>query len=134
MKKRVETKTSGAPIIRMRSMAMGMALLVLLIAGPLLIVWKQAYITGSSLRLEAMSDTLSALNKQISALRLQRERLSSTERIEKFARTALHLEYPSSDRIVLLPLEGKAGGFPKTGDGSGLFADAHEYQSQGGRE
>jgi cell division protein FtsL len=115
-------------------MAMGIALLVLLIAGPLLIVWKQAYITGSSVRLEAMSDTLSALNKQISTLRLQYERLSSTERIEKFARTSLHLEYPSSDRIVLLPLETNGGSLTKTGSGSGLFADAHEYQSKGGRE
>ena len=130
MRKQSAQETTRAPIIRMRSMALGMAALALLIAGPLLVVWKQAYVTSSSVRLEAMSDTLSALDKQIGALRLQSERLSSTERIEKFARTVLHLEYPSSDRISILPLEAKTGGFALRFGGAASPA----HLSKGGRE
>ena len=133
MKKQSQNKAASTPIIRMRFMVMGIGALALLIAGPLLMVWKQAYITSSSVRLEAMADTLSSLNKQIASLRLQSERLSSTERIEKYARTVLHLEYPSSDRISILSLDGKNGGAGRTGN-MGLYAAAQEPLSKGGQE
>jgi hypothetical protein len=133
MKKRDQNSRVGAPIIRIRFMVIGMVALALLIAGPLLLVWKQAYITSSSVTLEAMSDTLSALNKRIATFRLQSERLSSTERIEKYARTVLHLEYPSSDRISILSLDGKNDGSPLSG-GLGLSAATDRPLSKGGQE
>ena len=111
--KKPEPKTSNsAPVIRFRFMAMMVTVLALLVFGPLLLVWKQAYITSSSMRIEAMNDTLSAINKKIAALRLGRERLSSNERIESFARMALKLDYPSSDQIVIMPAGEKKGNGP----------------------
>ena len=94
---------SSHPIIRFRSMMVGVGLIALLISGPLLLVWKQVYITDTSLKLNAMADTLASLEKQVAALRLTRERLSSTERIEQLARNVLQLDYPSSDQIVIVP-------------------------------
>lgn len=102
MKKDRNQPFSSHPIIRFRSMMIGVGLITLLISGPLLIVWKQVYITDTSLKLNAMADTLSSLEKQAAALKLTRERLSSTERIEQFARNTLKLDYPSSDQIVIV--------------------------------
>jgi cell division protein FtsL len=102
--KKQHAKTAKAvPVIRFRFMAVVVTVLVLLVFGPLLLVWKQAYITGSSMKIEAMNDTLSAMNKKIAALRLAGERLSSNERIESFGRDVLKLDYPSSDQIVIVP-------------------------------
>jgi len=67
---------AAAPVVRLRPMATGLAVVVLLIAGPLLLVWKQAYITGTALRLEAMTDTLIVQNREIAALRFRCEQLS----------------------------------------------------------
>jgi cell division protein FtsL len=103
MRKDRSPGNSSHPIIRFRSMMVGVGLIALLISGPLLLVWKQVYITDTSLKLNAMADTLASLEKQVAALRLTRERLSSTERIELFARNALQLDYPSSDQIVIVP-------------------------------
>jgi cell division protein FtsL len=102
MRKDKNQGASSHPIIRFRSMMLGVGLIALLISGPLLIVWKQVYITDSSLKLNGMADTLSSLEKQTSSLRLIRERLSSTERIEQFARNTLQLDYASSDQIVIV--------------------------------
>jgi hypothetical protein len=108
--------------------------IALLLAGPLLLVWKQAYIRGSSVRLEAMTDTLSLLDREIAHLRLKSERLSSVERIEAFAQTSLGLEYPSSDRLVIVPIDNKNSRPTRTSAGrpKDLLASAQDRLSKGG--
>jgi cell division protein FtsL len=90
-------------------MALGFIAVTALIALPLLVVWKQAFISGASIRIEQMNDTLSSMNREIAALRLRRDRLSTNERIESIAQSSLNLEYPASDRITFVPF-GKRGG------------------------
>jgi cell division protein FtsL len=107
MKRNSLKKTRSAPLVRVRFMAVVIAAVTIGIAGPLALVWKQAYIASASIRLEEMADTVSALNRQIATLQLLRDRLSSNERIERVARTLLGLEYPSSDRIAIIPVRGK---------------------------
>lgn len=92
------------PLIRLRSMLIGVGLLLLVISGPLLIVTKQVYITNASLRMDALSDSLKIMNKEIATLKLTCERLSSNERIEQFARESRGLEYPNSNQIVIVKL------------------------------
>jgi cell division protein FtsL len=122
------------PVVRVRLMAVVLAAVTLGIAGPLALVWKQAYIASTSLRIEAMTDTLSALNRQIATLQLLRDRLSGNERIERVARTLLGLEYPSSDRIVIIPVRrnrdkrGLAAGI------EGLLAIVQNQSTKGGTE
>lgn len=121
----------GTPVVRLRLMSVVTAALVVLVFGPLAMVWKQAYLSSASIRRERCADTLSFLNKEIAALRLERERLAGNDRIEKFARSVLLLDYPLSDRIVIVPIDEKprktlfagaaapllarAGGLPKGG-------------------
>ena len=131
---RASQASRSAPLVRLRFMAAGLTAVCLLIAGPLLLVWKQAYIASTSMRLEAMADTLSALNREIARLRFVCDRLSSNERIEKVARTVLRLEYPSSDRIVIVPVEGKEAKRGLTDDIGRLFAFVQERRAKGGRE
>ena len=118
--------TDRSPLVRLRQLIMVIAGIAAIFSIPLLLVWKQTYIRGSSVRLEAMADTLSAFDKELSFLRLKSERLSNTERIESFARVSLGLDYPSSDRMVIVSLDkenngpsGKPGGRSKE-----LFAAA----------
>jgi cell division protein FtsL len=105
MRKQGYSVGSGAPIVRIRLMVTGLIVLVTIIACPLVIVWKQAYIASTSMRIEAMTDTVSAMNRTIASLRVVGERLSGNERIEAFARTALKLDYPGSDRIAIVPCD-----------------------------
>lgn len=103
---RKKTNNSGSsPIIRVRFMVSGVALLVALISGPLLAVWKQVYINNTSIQLSKMTDTLSVLKKEIATLQFSCERYSSTERIEKIAHDKLNLEYPVSSQIVIIQVE-----------------------------
>lgn len=99
---RKDNSNTAHPIIRFRSMVTGVALLLLVISGPLFTVWKQVYINETSLKLNAMSDSIIVLEKKIAALKFSTERLSSTERIEKLAREQLQFEYPSSNQIVIV--------------------------------
>jgi cell division protein FtsL len=122
-----------APLVRVRFMAVVMALVTLGIAGPLLLVSKQAYIASVSMRCEKMADTLSVLTSEISALRFRCNFLSSNERIERVARTVLRLDYPSSDRMVIVPVNGKD---EKRGLAAGvenLIALVQERSTKGGR-
>lgn len=107
MKRNPSKQTRPAPLVRVRFMAVVIAAVTIGIAGPLTLVWKQAYIASASVRLEEMADTVSALNRQIATLQLLRDRLSSNERIERVARTLLGLDYPSSDRIAIIPVREK---------------------------
>jgi cell division protein FtsL len=108
MKKNPLNRQRGrGPLVRLRFMAAVIAAVTVGIAGPLILVWKQAYIASTSVRLEKMADTVSTLNRQIATLQLLRDRLSSNERIERVARTLLGLDYPSSDRIAIIPVREK---------------------------
>ncbi|NLG18329.1 MAG: hypothetical protein GX556_13435 [Fibrobacter sp.] len=97
------------PIIRFRSMLLGVGLLAVLISGPLLAVWKQVYINNASLRMNSMADSLAVLKREEATLQLIVQRYSSTARIEQFAREALSLEYPVSKQIMIVRTQGKEG-------------------------
>lgn len=99
--KKKESKVKS-PVVRLRFMLIGIVLLVAAMSGPLLLVWKQSHINQVSIELENMNDTLEALDREIASLRLECEKLSSTARIERLAREALSLDYPSSDQIVII--------------------------------
>jgi cell division protein FtsL len=88
-------------------MLRGIALVAVFTAGPLLMVWKQVYITSTSWNIEHMTDSLTVLNREIATLRLQCEHLSSNRRIEKIARRSFGLDYPSSDQIVIVRVPDK---------------------------
>ncbi len=66
-------------------MAVGTLLLVLLISGPLLLVTKQVYITNVSIRMNAMSDSLENDKQGNHRASINMRKISSNERIEKFA-------------------------------------------------
>lgn len=102
--KKQRKNSSTSPIFRLRSMILGVAIVSALIAGPLLMVWKQVYITSTSLKLEKMSDSLAVYSKEIAGLRLKAERLSSNERIERIAKSSLGLDYPVSGQIVIIEI------------------------------
>jgi hypothetical protein len=108
--------SSGAPLVRIRIMFIGLIALLTVIALPLVIVWKQAYIASTSMKIEAMTDTVSAMNRRIAGLEIVSERMSGNERIEAFARAALKLEYPASDRITVIPCDEETKN-PKLADG-----------------
>jgi cell division protein FtsL len=134
MRKSTLKRKRTAPLVRVRFMAVVLAVITLGIAGPLLLVWKQAYIASASMRIETMNDTVSALNRKIATLQLLRDRLSSNERIERVARARLGLEYPSSDRIVIIPVgrtEEKRGLAAGVGD---LMAIVQGQSAKGGTE
>jgi cell division protein FtsL len=99
-------------------MVIGVIALLLVIAGPLLVVTKQAYITDVSMRMNKLSDSLRVLHKEITSLQLTCEHLSANERIESFARTSIGLEYPAVNQIVIVKMrndknEFDAGGVDK---------------------
>ncbi|MFP4012868.1 MAG: cell division protein FtsL [Chitinispirillaceae bacterium] len=97
-----------SPVVRLRFMLVGIVLLMAAMSGPLALVWKQSHINQVSIELENMNDTLEALDREIASLRLECEKLSSTARIERLAKEALSLDYPSSDQIVIID-GGEAG-------------------------
>jgi cell division protein FtsL len=102
MKKNSTKASSQQPILRFRPFLIRIAFLLMVISGPLLIVWKQVYINNASIKLNKMSDSLNALRREIASLEIQCERYSSTDRIERFARENLQLEYPVSSQIVVV--------------------------------
>jgi len=105
------------PVLRLRMMLIGVCVLVVCMAGPLVLVWKQSYINQASIRLESKADALAALNREITALRLECGRLAATQRIERMAK-GRGFEYPPSNRIVVLDVESAR----KTGvAGAGVF-------------
>jgi cell division protein FtsL len=107
MSQKKKTKIKNTPVLGIRSMLGGITVLLLVLVGPFLAVWKQVYINDASLRLDALEDSLAVINTDVAALQLQCEQLSQNERIEAFARTALDLEYPTSDQIIVVPESSK---------------------------
>jgi cell division protein FtsL len=102
MNKRQSEHPREAPLLKVRHLAAMTVVIAILIAMPLGIVWKQVYITQSSVRQNRFSDSLLVLTKQVSQLRLSVEKLSSTSRIESIARQCLNLDYPSAGQIVIM--------------------------------
>jgi cell division protein FtsL len=92
------------PVMRLRSMFIGLCVLVVCIAGPLVLVWRQSYINQVSIRLESRADSLAALNREITLLNLERGRLSSAPRVERIARSQ-GLDYPASKQIEVLSVK-----------------------------
>ena len=110
MSKKKKKSDISQPLVKMRHIATVLVVLVVVLTGPLLLVWKQAYINTASLKLDSMADTLSVLNREIATMRLQCEHLSSNSRIETIAREKLSLEYPSSSQIVIVSIGTGSGG------------------------
>ncbi len=120
MNNRPDKKASGkhggaqaaAPVLRLRELAVGVAIIALLIAWPLLMVSRQIFITNLSVRESALADSLADVGRQCAAQRLYNEKLSSTARIESIMREHRGLEYPSAARIIVLrePKESAPGG------------------------
>jgi cell division protein FtsL len=111
MKNRKTASPATQPLIRFRFMVIGLVLLLLVIAGPLLVVTKQVYITDVSMRMNRLSDSLRVLHKEISTLQLTREHLSANERIESFARASIGLEYPTVNQIVIVKMSNEKNEF-----------------------
>jgi cell division protein FtsL len=106
---------TAQPVIRLRSVLIGICALAVCMVGPLVLVWTQSYINQVSLRIESKTEALAAVNSEITALRLDCGRLSATARIERIARSK-GLEYPVSGQIEVWEVRK-----PRSGD-SGLFA------------
>lgn len=99
-----------APLLRLRSMLAGMLFIVVMISGPLVLVWKQVYINSASLHMDSMRRSLDTLQKEITMLKLSSTRLSSADRIERIAREKLHLEYSSTSQIYVVHVPKSRGG------------------------
>ncbi|MCL2182744.1 MAG: hypothetical protein FWB85_04665 [Chitinispirillia bacterium] len=89
------------PVLRLRTMFIGLCVLVACIAGPLGLVWKQSYINQASIRLEANTEALRLLNVEIKSLNLACHRLAEPERVERIARSQ-GFEYPLSRQLEVL--------------------------------
>jgi cell division protein FtsL len=102
------------PVIRLRSVLIGICTLAVCMVGPLVLVWTQSYINQVSLRLEGKTEALAAVNSEITALGLECGHLSAPARIERIARSR-GLEYPVSGQIevweVKIPQSGECGLF-----------------------
>jgi cell division protein FtsL len=102
MNKRRSENVTEAPLIKVRHLGVMIACIALMIALPLGVVWKQVYITQSSVLQNRLTDSLATLTKQAAQLRLSVEKLSSTSRIETIARQGLGLDYPSAGQIIII--------------------------------
>lgn len=99
--KRKKTRQKG-PVVRLRYIAAAVGCIAVLILAPLFTVWKQVYIRDKSLRKQVLTDSLNVCSREVARLEILVERLASTERIERIARDTLNMEYPSSERIVIV--------------------------------
>ena len=107
LKEKLSTKTRGRFLQFFRYFLTAAILIAVVVILPLSLVWKQVYITRTSIHTEILQDSLAVLHKEIAALNIKVERLSRTERIEAIARDALELDYPSSKEIVVVRPEKK---------------------------
>lgn len=83
-------------------MLLWIALVIIMISGPLALVWKQVHISSTSLRMDENRKLLDSLQKEMTTLRFASNKLSSTERIERIARNSLGLEYPATSQIYVI--------------------------------
>jgi cell division protein FtsL len=114
-KSKSQNSGTAQPVIRLRSVLIGICALAVCMVGPLVLVWTQSYINQVSLRIESKNKTLDAVNSEITALRLDCGRLSATARIERIAKSR-GLEYPVAGQIEVWEVR-----HLRSGD-SGLFA------------
>lgn len=102
MDRKKETLSRNVPLLRMRHIPGIIAGVAILVLGPLLVVWKQVYITEVSMKRSELTDTLIVLSKEAAQFRFAVEKLSNTGRIESIARERLGLEYPGAGQIVII--------------------------------
>ena len=76
----------------------------IVIALPMLVVWKQVYISSAAIRQEKMADSIEVLNRTLAELSLVGGQLSSTARIERIAKEKLSLDYPTAAQIEVVRL------------------------------
>ncbi|MGD9202820.1 MAG: hypothetical protein PVI26_14770 [Chitinispirillia bacterium] len=69
---------------------------------PLLLVWKQVYITNASVHTNSLKESLDVLNREIAELNILAEQLSCSERIEGIARNSIGLDYPKFEEIIFI--------------------------------
>lgn len=105
-KKKVSSNVK--PVLKFRLIIAGVAILALLISGPLISVWKQVYINDVSLKVDRLSKSLTSINSQIAELTIEYERLAGIERIEKLAKQKLQLDFPSSSQIAIVKIKGES--------------------------
>lgn len=108
MKKNAVSKKKPSVVLRFRHVVLIVAILGGAILLPLTAVTKQVYITNSSIEHKKLVDSLRVLRRDAERLRLTADGLSDAGRIETAAKK-LGLDYPSSDRIVILPPASKSG-------------------------
>lgn len=94
-------------IIKIRHVGAAIGVVAVLVILPLFTVWKQVYITETSLQSKVYADSLANLKQKVESLRIQCENLAQVERIEQFAEKSLNLHYPSSNQIVIIEPERK---------------------------
>ncbi len=98
----------GGRFISLLKYFIGAAFLIMVVVMvPLSMVWKQVYITNISKQHHALQESLSDLQKEVTALTFTAENLAGTRRIESIARESLGLDYPSSKEIVVVRPEKK---------------------------
>jgi hypothetical protein len=125
MAQRVKSKSSQernlAPVLRLRELVVGILCIAFLIIWPLFMVSKQIFITNLSMRESALSDSLSLAGRELAALRLYNEKLSSTARIESITREHRGLEYPVAGQIIVIRENRSNNGDGKKGTGFFTF-------------
>lgn len=105
-KKRYEEKIRPYTRLKISHLIKYFVLTVLIISTiiiiPLTLVWKQVYINNASVHFDSLKDSLDVLHKEVAALNIVAEQLSSTERIERIANKSLGLDYPLFKEIVII--------------------------------
>jgi cell division protein FtsL len=91
-----------SPPLPARYVLAALILVGLAVAFPMFTVWKQVYITNSSLLQERLADSVAVLSQKTTRLRMDVEQLTRNERIERVAREALGLDYPASGQLVIV--------------------------------
>jgi len=113
--------SAQAPVLKLRQLIIGIVCVVLFISLPMVMVWKQIYIRNVSVKESALADSCIVLSREAAGLRLYNERLANVQRIETIAKTALCLDYPTSEQIVLVKERACDGAAPHARQGFMAF-------------
>ena len=117
-KTKVIARTNKNRQFAVRYVLAGIVIIAGVVLSPLLTVWKQAYIVGASLNQKELADSCAIITQRVAELRMTVQQLSTNERIERLAGEWLQLQYPPSDKIVLV--------YPDRQSGRHVFADLVE--------
>ena len=96
------SRTAHAPVLRLRLIALGVAAMAVIVAGPLLSVRKQVYLRDLAIRRESLADSLKSAERAAAGLTVELRTLASAPRLERIARSRLQMDYPTSDQIVIV--------------------------------